>query len=122
MDKSIISSTDPITVLCFHNLTFRQNRRKRVRRPPSQPFLKEYIPWFLRFIEKKIFWGTTKHLLLKKRFQAMKYKIRTIIQILFRFENNIGGVLSNEPAFKPKARPATKRFASIVAQSGARPK
>lgn len=31
----------------------RQNRLMRVRRPQSQPFLKEYLPWVLSFIENK---------------------------------------------------------------------
>ena len=38
----------------------RQNRLKRVRRQSSQPFQKEYLPWVLRFIEKKKMTNLTK--------------------------------------------------------------
>ena len=38
----------------------RQKRLKRVRRAQSQPFLKEYLPWVLAFLEKKKWNNLTK--------------------------------------------------------------
>ena len=38
----------------------RQNRLKRVRRQQSQPFQQEYLPWVLKFIEKKKMSNLTK--------------------------------------------------------------
>ena len=55
----------------------RQKRFKRQKRPQPQPFLGEYLPWVLAFIEKK----KLNHLTKSRRRLAMVLRVVTGIRI-----------------------------------------